>query len=82
MYESTVDVLYHLYNKLSIGGYVIIDDWFGFPARTACEDFFKVHGIKPEIIAIDQMAAYWKKTEDIDIQYWRYEKSDFVLKTN
>ncbi|KAL7516729.1 hypothetical protein ACHAWX_001713 [Stephanocyclus meneghinianus] len=26
MYESTVDVLYHLYDKLSIGGYVIMDD--------------------------------------------------------
>ena len=42
MYESTVDVLYNLYDKLAIGGYVIIDDWFGFPARTACEDFFEV----------------------------------------
>eukprot|EP00986_Skeletonema_menzelii_P013248 scaffold7606_cov152-Skeletonema_menzelii.AAC.1 len=53
MYESTVDVLYHLYDKLSIGGYVIMDDWFGFPSKTACEDFFDVHGIKPEIIPID-----------------------------
>lgn len=26
MYESTVDVLYNLYDKLSIGGYVIMDD--------------------------------------------------------
>lgn len=26
MYESTVDVLYPLYEKLSIGGYVIMDD--------------------------------------------------------
>ena len=26
MYESTVDVLYFLYGKLSIGGYVIMDD--------------------------------------------------------
>ena len=29
MYESTVDVLYNLSDKLSIGGYVIMDDWFG-----------------------------------------------------
>jgi O-methyltransferase len=80
MYESTVDVLYHLYNKLSVGGYVIIDDWFGFPAKRACEDFFQVHRINPEIIAIDKTAAYWKKTEDIDIQFWRYEQSDFKPK--
>jgi len=26
MYESTVDVLYNLYDKLSIGGYVIMND--------------------------------------------------------
>lgn len=77
MYESTVDVLYHLYDKLSIGGYVIMDDWFGFPSRTACEDFFKVHGINPTIVPIDKLSAYWKKTEDVSIQYWRYEQSKF-----
>ncbi len=78
MYESTVDVLYHLYDKLSLGGYVIMDDWFGFPSKTAC-DFFAVHGIKPEIIRIDTLSAYWKKTEDVKIQYWRYEQSKFTL---
>jgi O-methyltransferase len=77
MYESTVDVLYHLYEKLQIGGYVIIDDWFGFPAKTACEDFFQAHGISPEVIPIDNIAAYWKKTEEVEIQYWRYEQSTF-----
>ena len=77
MYESTVDVLYNLYDKLSIGGYLIMDDWYGFPSKTACEDFFKVHGINPEIIKIDDLSAYWKKTEQVDIQYWRYEQSKF-----
>ena len=77
MYESTVDVLYNLYNKLSIGGYVIMDDWFGSPSRTACLHFFEVHGIHPTIIPIDQLSAYWKKTENVDIQYWRYHKLDF-----
>eukprot|EP00560_Eucampia_antarctica_P000568 CAMPEP_0197836816 /NCGR_PEP_ID=MMETSP1437-20131217/30079_1 /TAXON_ID=49252 ORGANISM="Eucampia antarctica, Strain CCMP1452" /NCGR_SAMPLE_ID=MMETSP1437 /ASSEMBLY_ACC=CAM_ASM_001096 /LENGTH=326 /DNA_ID=CAMNT_0043443291 /DNA_START=411 /DNA_END=1391 /DNA_ORIENTATION=+ len=77
MYESTVDVLYNLYDKLSIGGYVIMDDWSWFPSRTACEDFFKVHGIEPEIIQIDKLSAYWKKTVEVDIQYWRYEQNQF-----
>jgi hypothetical protein len=77
MYESTVDVLYHLYEKLSIGGYVIMDDWTGFPSRTACQDFFHVHGLNPEIIAIDDLAIYWKKTEEVEVQYWRYEQSQF-----
>lgn len=77
MYESTIDVLYHLYDKLSIGGYVIMDDWFAFPSKIACEDFFMVHGIKPEIIPIDGLSAYWKKTEEVQVQYWRYEQSNF-----
>lgn len=77
MYESTVDVLYHMYDKLSIGGYVIMDDWFGFPARTACEDFFRVHGFNPQIVPIDGKAVYWKKTEHVDVQFWRYKQSRF-----
>mmetsp|Transcript_25317 Transcript_25317/g.31197 ORF Transcript_25317/g.31197 Transcript_25317/m.31197 type:complete len:401 (+) Transcript_25317:11-1213(+) len=77
MYESTVDVLYNLYDKLSIGGYLIMDDWNGYPSRVACLDFFEVHGIQPKIIHIDEISAYWKKTEEIDIQYWRYEQNKF-----
>jgi hypothetical protein len=79
MYESTVDVLYHLYDKLSLNGYIIIDDWSqNFPSRKACEDFFDTHGIKPQIFDIDQSSAYWKKTEQVEIQYWRYEKQNFT----
>lgn len=77
MYESTVDVLYHFYDKLSIGGYVIMDDWGGFPFRTACEDFFTVHGIQPDIVPIDSLSAYWQKTQEVDIQYWRYQQNKF-----
>ena len=77
MYESTVDVLYNLYDKLSIGGYVIMDDWYGYPSKTAVEDFFTVHDISPEIINIDGKSVYWKKNERIDIQYWRYEQLKF-----
>lgn len=78
MYESTVDVLYHLYEKLSIGGYVIMDDWNGFPSRIACLDFFKAHDISPEIVPIDSLSIYWKKTEQIKVQYWRYEQMQFT----
>jgi O-methyltransferase len=62
MYESFVDVLYRLYDKLSIGGYITMDDWFGFPAKTACEDFFQVHDMNVTIVPIDKYAAYWQKT--------------------
>mmetsp|Transcript_28466 Transcript_28466/g.44094 ORF Transcript_28466/g.44094 Transcript_28466/m.44094 type:complete len:136 (-) Transcript_28466:102-509(-) len=77
IYESTVDVLYHLYGHLSIGGYVIIDDWTGFPAKKACEDFFMVHNFRPLIQHIDNIAAYWQKTEEVEVQFWRYEQKQF-----
>jgi O-methyltransferase len=82
MYESSADVLYHLYSRLSIGGYAVIDDWlhdgFSFPSKVACEHFLQVHGLSPEIIAIDSGAVYWKKTEEVQVQYWRYEQKRFT----
>jgi hypothetical protein len=81
-----------MYNKLKIGGYVIIDDWFGFPARTACEDFFDSHGLSVYqgsnlagetkkfdvvVVPIDSLSTYWEKTVDVDIQYWRYQERKF-----
>lgn len=77
MYQSTVDVLYFMYEKLSIGGYLIVDDWFGFPARPACEDFLAVHGLTPVIIPIDTISVYWKKTVDVPIQIDRYYNKQF-----
>ena len=58
MYQSTVDVLYNFYDKLSIGGYVIIDDW-GLPAEAASRDFLRVHGVSPQIVRIDYSSVYW-----------------------
>ena len=77
-----VGVLYHLYEKLEIGGYFIVDDWqifegYDFPAKHACLDFFEVHGHHPEIIPIDSMSVYWKKSEHVEVQHWRYSKSAF-----
>jgi len=79
MYESTVDVLYHLYDKVALGGFVIIDDWYGFPAKDACEDFFLAHGISPEILSIDQYAVYWQKTDHVHILYQRYQSGQFKV---
>ena len=54
-----------------------MDDWNGFPSKDAVEDFFAVHHISPEIVQIDPFSAYWKKTEDVEVQYWRYEQGEF-----
>lgn len=77
MYASTVDVLYNMYDKLQIGGYLIMDDWFGFPSKTACEDFFRVHNFTEVVIPIDDLSAYWQKTKEVKIQYYRYNTKQF-----
>lgn len=62
MYESTMDALVNLYPKLSIGGYVIIDDYHWIPAcRMAVTDYRREHGIEDEIIDVDWTAVYWQK---------------------
>ncbi|MFN5847098.1 MAG: TylF/MycF/NovP-related O-methyltransferase, partial [Chitinophagales bacterium] len=62
MYESTMDALTNLYSKLSIGGYIIIDDWGAVDAcKEAVLDFRKMNNILEEIIQIDWSGVYWKK---------------------
>ena len=60
MYESTIEVLDNLYDKLSIGGYVIIDDYDLHWANMAVRDFRKARGITEPIIDVDGRGAYWK----------------------
>ncbi len=62
LYESTMDALRHLYPKLSIGGYVIIDDYGAVPAcRAAVRDFRTEYGIAEEIEPIDWSGVFWKR---------------------
>ena len=84
-YESTVDLLYHLYDQLSVGGFVIIDDWgwgdmnagkSGWGAKDATLDFWKVHGIEDaqhSMHNIDGNGAWWRKARTVDVQFHRYE---------
>jgi O-methyltransferase len=62
MYESTIDALGALYSKLSVGGYVIIDD-YGWPAcKQAVEDYRRDNRINDRVIEIDASGAYWQRT--------------------
>jgi hypothetical protein len=64
MYESTMDALVNLYPKLSIGGYLIVDDFNTIEAcRAAVEEFRTNNRIKDEIMPIDDAGIYWKKGE-------------------
>ena len=62
MYGSTMTVLEQLYHKLSIGGYLILDDWLLSGARQALLDFRDRVGIT-EPLYQDFSGVYWQKTK-------------------
>ena len=68
MYESTFVALEALYHKVSVGGYVIVDD-YGYIAscKKAVHDFLEKNGLYPEIHQIDWTGVYWKKDSDVSI---------------
>ena len=63
-YESTMDSLVNLYDKLSIGGYAIIDD-YGEDSWTYCEkavnDYRRDHGVIEPMIRVDKSCYYWRR---------------------
>ena len=62
MYQSTMDALVNLYSKISVGGYLIIDDYGAIPAcKAAIHDFRDAHQIVEPIQWIDWTGAFWKR---------------------
>jgi O-methyltransferase len=63
LYESTMDALSALYPRLSPGGYVIVDDYLGWPmCRKAVDGYLAEQNIKADIKSIDGSAVYWQVT--------------------
>ena len=61
-YESTILALEALYDKLSPGGYVIVDDYGAIPSCCRAVDLFrKERGIEAPLHSIDWSGAYWQK---------------------
>jgi 2-polyprenyl-3-methyl-5-hydroxy-6-metoxy-1,4-benzoquinol methylase len=62
LYESTIQSLEALYDKVSDNGYIIIDDYHCIPqCKQAVLDFFKKRDISPTLNEIDGVGIYWKK---------------------
>ena len=62
MYGSTMDVLDALYAKVSVGGFVIIDDYGEIAqCRAAVEDFRAAHGISEPLQRIDGSGVFWRR---------------------
>jgi hypothetical protein len=63
MYESTIDPLTHLFDRVSVGGWVIVDDYEWVPAcKAAVDDFLSGRGLKPEIQQIDGVGVFFQKS--------------------
>jgi len=61
LYESTIDVLKSLYDRVSPGGYVIVDDYYSWEScKAAVQDFRQERGIKAEIQPIDWTGCFWQ----------------------
>lgn len=61
MYESTMDALKALYEKVSPGGFVIVDDYFLTNCRQAITDFRAAHGVAEPLQEIDGNGVFWEK---------------------
>jgi hypothetical protein len=63
-YESTMDGLTNLYDKLSVGGYAIIDD-YGEDSWTYCrkavDDFRREREITEPMIKVDSKCYFWQR---------------------
>ncbi len=65
-YESTRDALSNLYDKVSVGGYIIIDD-YGEESWTYCrkavEEFRRERQITDPVIQVDKPCVFWRKSK-------------------
>ena len=62
LYESTIQALRALYPRLSVGGFIIIDDYGGLATCSgAVEDYRKENGITEPLQTIDWTGRWWQK---------------------
>lgn len=65
LYESTMDAIAALYPKLSVGGYLIVDDYNTPRLSSACKqainDYRAAHGITEPIEEIDWTGVFWRR---------------------
>lgn len=62
MYESTMDVLNNLYDKVSDGGYIIVDDYGALKnCKAAIDDFRCARQIYDPLQQVDWTGVYWRR---------------------
>jgi hypothetical protein len=64
MYESTMQALDALYDKVSPGGLVMVDDYILKPCAQAVDEFRARHGIRAPLRDVDGAAMWWRVGEE------------------
>jgi O-methyltransferase len=68
-YEATRYALDCLYPGLTVGGYLVIDDYGSFDGcRRAVDEFRAAHGIAEPIEAIDHTGARWRRESNAAVE--------------
>ena len=62
LYESTIVALEALYSRLSVGGFVIVDDLALPSCLKAVNDFRAANGITDEVVMVDWTGGHWRKS--------------------
>lgn len=63
MYSSTIATLNALYDKVSKGGFIVVDDYNIVDAcAEAVTDFRNAHNVTDSISPIDDVAVFWRKS--------------------
>lgn len=64
LYESTMQALTYLYPKVSVGGFVIIDDYGALDAcKQAVHDYLESYKVRAQIQQVDWSGIFWQKEE-------------------
>jgi len=62
MYESTMDAISNLYDAVSPGGFIIVDDYGGIKAcKKAIHDFLDSRGLSVAMTEVDSSCVWWRK---------------------
>jgi len=68
MYESTMEALQHLYDKVAPGGFIIVDDYgCVVGCQQAVDDFRRARNISDPIINIDGWGIFWRNPVDATV---------------
>lgn len=73
MYESTMDILFNLYDLVAVGGCIVIDDYSVPECRRAMDKFFHLHNMHETFHVIDDSSSYFCKTHDVKLDAAWYD---------